>query len=276
MEIVTGSAGLRVLLSMLAREYARRLGIVRHTYLSLAKSNPILLFKPYENGTKHGNFLDASYAAILADPEWRKRFRKRHSQRKHLPVEERRTARELDSCTSSDALLMNIFCHPDTIRSRGLAGLLGFGQLPKPEFGFKAGVTKDSGPDDTEIDMKLDGLLVESKLTETDFTSKPVGSVQAYSCFAETFHEASLPRLKGDYAGYQLIRNVLAARQHGGNFMLLYDARRPDLVQHWWPVVRAIKDIRLRERCHLLAWQQLAVSAPREVRQFLAAKYGIT
>lgn len=74
--------------------------------------------------------------------------------------------RELDSCNNSDALLMNIFCHPKIDEWKSLKRLLGLSKIGEPEFGFLGKVRKNSGQDDaTEIDMKLDGILVEAKLT---------------------------------------------------------------------------------------------------------------
>jgi hypothetical protein len=170
---------------------------------------------------------------------------------------------------------MSIFCHPGVQRSVGVAKLLGFRKLPEPQFGYMAKVAKQRGADITEVDIRLDGLLVESKLTESEFQHKPASVVHGYRDFSTTFHVDALPRERGKYVSYQLIRNVLAARQHECRFMLLHDARRPDLVQLWWPIVRAIKDVALRQRCELLTWQQIATVSPKKVRDFLAIKYGI-
>ena len=72
---------------------------------------PVVVFVPEE--ARHGNFFDASYAAILSRPEWMRRFDKIHAQGRALPkAESGRRWRELDSSMSSDALLMNVFCAP--------------------------------------------------------------------------------------------------------------------------------------------------------------------
>ena len=43
-----------------------------------------------------------------------------------------------------------------------------------PEFGWKGRVPlADGSPDATEIDMKIGRVIVESKLTEADFTRRP-------------------------------------------------------------------------------------------------------
>ncbi len=70
---------------------------------------PAVCFFPYEGDSRHGNFLDRSYKAIQANPEWRKRLTKVHTLGKgSLPVTERGRWMELDTCMSSDALLMNM------------------------------------------------------------------------------------------------------------------------------------------------------------------------
>jgi hypothetical protein len=76
---------------------------------------------------------------------------------------------ELDSSTSSAALLMNVFCYPSIIARVG--GVLGISQEPAPVFGFKARVPLKNGrADRTEVDMRLSGLLIETKLTETELS----------------------------------------------------------------------------------------------------------
>ena len=43
------------------------------------------------------------------------------------------------------------------------------------------------------------------------------------------------------YAGYQLIRNVLAAYAQGCSFCVIHDQRRPDLREAWFEVMAAVK-----------------------------------
>jgi hypothetical protein len=88
--------------------------------------DPAVCFFPYEGDLRHGNFLDRSYKAIQANLQWRKRLRKVHTLGKRsLPVTERGRWRELDTCMSSDALLMNIFCHPGTLQDGSVNGASG-------------------------------------------------------------------------------------------------------------------------------------------------------
>ena len=252
------AAQLRAELRSLAIGYARKHGF------GYTDRKTAILFDLDEGGWPSANLLQSSFSEILKpeNKDWRDRLRAKR-------------ADEPRSNNSSDALLMSIFCHPGVRRSIGVAKLLGFRKLPEPQFGYMAKVAKQRSGDITEVDLRLDGLLVESKLTESEFQHKPASVVLSYRHFSATFHVDALPRDKGKYVSYQLIRNVLAARQHDSRFMLLYDARRPDLVQHWWPIVRAIKDVALRQRCGLITWQQIAAKSPREVRDFLALKYGI-
>jgi hypothetical protein len=76
--------------------------------------------------------------------------------------------------------------------------------------------------------------------------------------------------------GYQLIRGVLAAYVTGGSFCVLSDARRPDLIESWYLVMRAVRSCVLRCRLQLLTWQELTPALSKSLRNFLAAKYGIT
>ena len=80
-------------------------------YESLGPS-PTIMFPGDPAKSRHGNFIDNSYAAILASPTWAKRLEKAHSQRRALPEDRRDNSMELDSSNSSDALLMNCFCYP--------------------------------------------------------------------------------------------------------------------------------------------------------------------
>jgi hypothetical protein len=77
------------------------------------------------------------------------------------------------------------------------------------------------------------------------------------------------------YASYQLIRNVLAAQAHDCAFCVLCDARRPDLLQAWYEVMRCVRQVELRLRCKVLTWQELAAVLPSAVQDFLEEKYGI-
>ncbi|MFP5205787.1 MAG: PGN_0703 family putative restriction endonuclease [Acidobacteriota bacterium] len=278
---------------------------------------PVIVYEP--EGERHGNFFDSAYAAILARPEWLRRFDKVHAQARSLPKPaDNRKWRELDSCMSSDALLMNIFCAPGVAESAAVRGMLGVDADALPAFGWKARVPLRSGRfDRTEADMRWGSLLVEAKLTESDFQVRAAPIVDAYRDFEEVFERGLLPRAAiatarprrasefpenysqefeselGDpdavaaidpvmaapaeegYAGYQLIRNVLAAHASDASFCVLHDERRPDLREQWFRVMAAVKTAELRVRLKVLTWQELAAVLPEDLQAFLETKYGI-
>ncbi len=236
---------------------------------------PVVAYEPHDGG--HGNFLPETYAAILANPQWVKRLNKRHAQaRKTLPCNDRGFWCELDSCNSSDALLMNVFCHPDALADGHVARLLDVSPDAMPEFGYRPGVPlAGNKADRTEVDMRLGDLLVESKLTEFDFQSKSRDVVNGYRDFAEVFDRRALPQTRTHYLSYQLIRNVLAAHLTGNRFCVFADQRRPDLIESWYAVMRCVKQMDLRLRCQVLTWQELSQALPERLQEFLGEKYGI-
>jgi hypothetical protein len=298
-------------------------------------SSPVIVYAPEQTGcepgdsatgwksVRHGNFFDASYAAIALRADWMRRFDKIHAQGRALPKAERRW-RELDSSMSSDALLMNIFCAPGVAESPTICGMLGVEAGSAPAFGWKARVPLASGRTDrTEVDMRWGSLLVEAKLTESDFQTRTATIVEAYRDFDAVFDRDLLPRVElratrrraavefteeftqeweepspdqeasiefqqgivarareaepaeAGYAGYQLIRNVLAAYAEGCSFCVLHDERRPDLREAWFQVMAAVKSAEMRVRCKVLTWQELAALLPEDLQQFLDLKYGI-
>jgi hypothetical protein len=81
--------------------------------------------------------------------------------------------------------------------------------------------------------------------------------------------------VEAGYAGYQLIRNVLAAYAEGCSFCVLHDERRPDLREAWFEVMAAVKIAEMRVRLKVLTWQELAATLPEELQEFLDLKYGI-
>jgi hypothetical protein len=222
---------------------------------------------------------------------------------------------------SSDALLMNVFCTPEVAKSKSVRRMLGVDspETPNqdmPEFGWKARVPLKNGRSDrTEVDMRWGGLLVEAKLTESDFQNSHPIIIETYRDLDAAFERELLPRVQipigrpkasaefpedysqeeiivpadewqpqisemqrefiSGYASYQLIRNVLAAYAQSASFCVIHDARRPDLREAWFRVMSAVKDAALRVRLKVLTWQELAAVLPDGLRQFLGAKYGI-
>ncbi|MGB6974961.1 MAG: hypothetical protein WBD67_09795 [Terracidiphilus sp.] len=310
------AGGLREEICARNREFARG-----RAHVESYGEPPVVVYAP-EDG-RHGNFMDASYAAICARAGWMRRFDKVHTGARQLPKAERRW-RELDSCASSDALLMNVFCHPGTLKRAEVRGMLGVPEGAELEFGWRARVPLANGrADRTEVDMRLGDLLVEAKLTEADFQVREARVVEAYRDFDAVFERQRLLRVEmrktrrraavefpeaftqeweeaaeddaaarefqaeiaanareeelfeAGYAGYQLIRNVLAAEATGMRFCVVHDARRPDLREAWFAVMAAVRRSELRVRLTVLTWQELAAVLDEEAREFLEVKYGI-
>ncbi len=240
--------------------------------------SPSVIYAP--SNESHGNFIDASYRRICAKPAWRKRLEKAHTAKRQArssgPDEERRGWCELDSASSSDALLMNIFCYPRVLARPDLPALLGVDRGLIPEFGYRATATKIRKlTDRTEIDMRLGNLFVEAKLTETGFQGAPLRLIERYTAFDEVFDRDSLDTTSAGIASYQLLRGVLAAHAEDASFCVFCDARRPDLIAAWYAVMCAVRSYELRARLRLVTWQEIASTVPLPLRKFLATKYGI-
>jgi hypothetical protein len=267
------AGALRRELSVRGQQIAAMNGSVHET---TATDVPSVIFGCDEN-QQHGNFYLASYRNICARPEWARRLAKVHTGSRRASPRAGWRWKELDCANSSDALLMNIFCCRRTLRNRALCSMLGVPSGLLPQFGFRPGIPLRSGKTDrTEIDMKLGDLMVEAKLTETDFQTAPARMIERYRDLDEVFDYGELA-MSGDIVfGYQLIRGVLAAHAMGGSFCVLCDARRPDLIENWYAVMRAVRSCVLRCRLQLLTWQELAAVLPRSLQKFLVAKYGIT
>ena len=255
-----------------ARTWAKRPDVLWYESLGTPAT---VLFRQSEDGKSHGNFFQKAWTEIKGNPEWSKRLEKDHSQRDGLPLEYQTSAMELDSSNSSDALLMNCFCYPGaSVRFAGVLGAIPVDAIP--QFGYKARILLSREKrDETEVDMLLGDTLVEAKLSEKDFTSKPEAIVSRYAALRDVFDVNLLPADENTFHGYQLIRNVLAAAQHGKRLIVLLDYRRPDLLEHWWQVHAAISAGEIRKRCGVRFWQQLAAAADPEHRDLLQQKYGI-
>ena len=293
-------------------------------------SESVIVYAPEidaHGNASHGNFFNPAYEAIAARPDWAKRLNKIHTGGRGLPKlleEPGRKWRELDSCMSSDALLMNVFCTPGVAESENIQQMLGIDTYDAPVFGWKARVPLKNGlMDRTEVDMQWGTLLVEAKLTELDFQVRSAAFVEAYRDFEIVFDRELLPRVEirearrraatempeeftqewepqaenndiarqyqaeivklawratpaqAGYAGYQLIRNVLAAYATGCSFCVIHDERRPDLRKAWFTVLTAVRTAEMKTRLKVLTWQELAAVLPDELREFLEVKYGI-
>jgi hypothetical protein len=244
-------------------------------------STPAIIFGRDEQG-RHGNFHPRSYTRICANPAWLRRLTKVHTASRRSRARKDWRWMELDSANSSDALLMNIFCHPNVFDGSTLtpavANLVNVDPVTQPCFGINPGVPLLSGLlDRTEIDLHLGDLFVEAKLTETSFQSAPLRLIERYRDLDTVFDLSRLPRRQdtGAIQGYQLIRNVLAAFATDSAFCILCDARRRDLIETWYCVLSAVHYPSFAWRLKLLTWQELAAALPTELQQFIAIKYGI-
>jgi hypothetical protein len=319
------AAALRSELAARNREYARG-----WPHVESQGDDPVVVYCPDAAG--HGNFYEPAYRAILARSQWARRLNKIHAQGRTLPKwteDPHRKWRELDSCMSSDALLMNVFCTPGVADAAAVRRMLGVEASFTPEFGWKAKVPLKSGLfDRTEVDMRWGDLLVEAKLTEGDFQTREAEVLEAYRDFDAVFDAEQLPRTKvltarrraaeefheaysqewedttglsaneiGEvardfqagivteaeaaaprelrYRSYQLIRNVLGAHAVGARFCVICDERRPDLIEAWFSVMRAVRPAEMRTRLNVLTWQELSEFLPDPLRDFLEVKHGI-
>ncbi|HEV2619774.1 MAG TPA: hypothetical protein VGU23_07535 [Acidobacteriaceae bacterium] len=269
---------------------------------------------------RHGNFHPAAYARICATPGWLRRLAKPHTASRRSRPRKDWQWMELDSAVSSDALLMNIFCHPQVFDGARLAppiaALLNADPAATPCFGARPGVplhpsatlrttrSKAEPVDRTEIDLTLSTstatLFLEAKLTESNFQTATPELIARYRDLEDVFDPARLPRkvltppplppnldpedptvnlpartTRTRIAGYQLIRNVLAAYAASAAFCVLLDARRHDLIESWFAVLSAVHSPTFATRLKLLTWQELAAVLPPDLQNFLAAKYGI-
>ena len=264
--------GLRTELSLRGMRYAAAHGLV---FERTDGAVPSIIFARGED-SRHGNFHPLAYEAICARPEWKRRLEKVHTAHKRMRVRADWKWMELDCANSSDALLMNVFCHPGVMECAGVRATLGVVADAVPEFGVKPRTPLRAGKcDNTEVDMRVGELLVEAKLTESDFQSAKMSLIERYRDVDEVFEVAELPARGGRVTGYQLIRGTLAAFAGGCSFCVLCDARKPELVEIWYRVMRAVRSFELRCRLKLLTWQEIAAVVPQELREFLAEKYGI-
>jgi hypothetical protein len=254
-------------------------------------SEPAVIFGRDEQG-RHGNFHPLSDASICANPVWLRRLTKPHTASRRSRARKDWQWRELDSATSSDALLMNIFCHPEVFNGHTLApavaNILNVDSTAQPCFGINPGVPlknvrkgRSKLPseltDRTEIDLQLDNLFLEAKLTESNFQTAAPRLIERYRDLETIFDLTRLARKPtGAIQGYQLIRNVLAAFASDAGFCVLCDARRRDLIEIWYSVLSAVHSYTFATRLKLLTWQELSTTLPQDLQQFLEAKYGIS
>ncbi|MCU1313785.1 MAG: hypothetical protein JWM54_1542 [Acidobacteriaceae bacterium] len=236
-----------------------------------------VLFCEEEDG-RHGNFFPAAYQRILATPSWRRRLRKTHTSARRYLATHDPDRRELDAATSSDALLMSIFCHPSAFTgSSSLRHLLGTEAPERLEFGYMPRIPLITRHvERTEVDLRIGHLLIEAKLTENDFQTVRRPRMKRYLDVHDIFALEDLPCSGDLLLHYQLLRGALAAHaQPERRYCLLCDARRPDLIDAWYAVMRAVREVELRSRLTVVTWQEIARALPSPLQVWLSEKYGI-
>jgi len=269
---IPGGLSLRSELSLRSLHLARVNGLLHER---TDGSIPSIVFGREDNG-RHGNFHPAAYGQICARDSWAKRLEKVHTAYKRRRARCDWEWKELDCSNSSDALLMNIFCYPGVLGRLKVQKLLNTGPNCEAEFGFKPRTPLNKGTsDNTEVDLRVGDTLFEAKLTESDFQWSRWSQIARYRDLEAVFDVPELPTRNEKIGGYQLVRGVLAAHYLGNSFCVLCDSRRPDLIESWYRVLRAVCPAELRCRLKLLTWQELASALPSELQEFLAMKYGI-
>ncbi len=246
----------------------------RNAEVGYSRTPGVVYAEDAEGG--HGNFLRASYRRILANPAWARRLEKTYTGSRLLPRAGDRRRGELECASSSDALLMNIFCYPGVLRRSGVCALLGVDAGSQPHFGVRAELPMHGGEvDRTELDMCLGTTVAEAKLTEGGFGKASRERLLRYEGVDDLFEVGALPRSGLAFAGYQLVRGLLAALAVDGALLVLVDGRRADLEELCFRVLGAVHSAEVRHRMRLRTWQELAGVLPPVPQTFLAEKYGI-
>jgi hypothetical protein len=215
------------------------------------------------------NFLNTTYENICKNPDWQKR-----TQKKHTHFED---TLEMQSPNSSDAILMNIFCHPQFTNWIGPHKLLGIDKDEEIIFGWNPSFENEKKANSTEIDMKIGHRIFESKLTESSFTEKNLSVVEKYSDFYDVFDQQYLIKesKKGNkiVKNYQLIRNILTAYKYDLHFSVLLDSSRIDLIKEIMTVIKSLKKEELKNRVDFFTWQEVANTCGVELKKYMENKY---
>jgi len=212
------------------------------------------------------NFNRKSFDEIQKVDSWKKRLNKKHTHFNDGTF-------EMQSCNSSDALLMNIFCYPKFKKWKGVQDLLEVNFEENIKFGWNP-VFKNEGKNHrTEIDLKIGNVICEAKLTERDFTSKEISVVKKYDDFFTVFDQNYLNINNGKIENYQLIRNILAANKKDYRFILLVDQTRIDLIRSLFSITKAIRDVNLRNKVSYITWQELVDRCGKDLKKYIENKY---
>jgi len=215
------------------------------------------------------NFNKDSFDNIHKNNDWKSRLAKRHT---HFPDQ---NIYEMQSANSSDALLMNIFCHPQFTKWIGPKKLLKIEKYDDITFGWNPIFKNENPKQRTEIDLKINNtdIIIEAKLTESDFTSKEIDYVERYEKIFTVFDKNQLKITNGKYENYQLIRNILAAKKYNSQFILLIDETRIDLIRHFYETINAVKDINLVNNLRFITWQEITELTGISLKEYIENKY---
>ena len=123
------------------------------------------------------------------------------------------------------------------------------------------------------VEIPTSRWLRASEFPEND--SQEFESIVADPALVSSVDTVFRPPGEPGYAGYQLIRSVLAAYAADCSFCVIHDTRRPDLREEWFQIMAAVKHAALRVRLKVLTWQELSALLPVALQEFLDVKYGI-
>lgn len=208
------------------------------------------------------SFQPETFSNIRTNKKYLDRLNKTHSNAKGY--------KEMQSSNSSDVLLMNIFAYPNILENESLRNLLGVNQNECIEFGWNPVFENETRK--TEIDMKIGNSIFEAKLTESNFTKKSQNIVLNYPNVEQVIDLTAL--YKGeDVLYYQLIRNLLTAYKYKGDFKLIVDESRSDLIRAFKKVKEAIKTKELKNRFNFLTWQEITEKLEGDLNIYITKKY---
>ena len=210
------------------------------------------------------NFFSETFKNIHNHNGWKARTEKHHSRFSDGTL-------EMQSSNSSDALLMNIFCHPEFKKLRPLTRLLDVKSDCELEFGWNPEFENETHP--TEIDLKIGNRIFEAKLTEKSFTSARKDIVKRYADYSTVFTEEFLIGEKDYIKHYQLIRNILTAYQYDYSLTVLLDSTRIDLIKEIFNVIKSIRVDALKKKISFITWQEIIDTCKENLKEYLAEKY---
>lgn len=212
------------------------------------------------------NFNVNSYKNINDNINWKNRLEKKHTTVKNVY--------EMQSSNSSDALLMNIFCHPKFKNWKGMNNLFKIDKFDDFEFGWNPEFKNEKSSYKTEIDLKFNDIIIEAKFTEENFKTQIKTVVESYENFDLVFEKDLLKVTENnEYKNYQLIRNILTAYKYNFRFILIIDESRIDLIKEFLKTIISIKNLELRNKIEFITWQEIVDLVGDELKEYMKNKY---